>query len=182
MTALDFCAAVRNARPLRRRSGRQEYVADCPLCRAPALRFRDCKNGMGLVCDAGCNADALLAAIGLTFADLAEPRPPATPGPDAATPPVGVMTAAEFCAHAWNARVVGRRRGRLQYTADCPLCHRHALSFSDCKRGLGFMCYAGCDGRALLAAANLTLKDLFPDLGTTPTGTELARQPVAEHQ
>ena len=69
----------------------------------------------------------------------------------------------------------GVRRAGAGWSAKCPAHddHRASLSISQSDDGTWLVkCHAGCDVDAVLAAANLELRDLFPTSGTT-TGREI---------
>lgn len=60
-----------------RQTGPGRWVARCPahLDRSPSLSIRETDDGRILLHDfAGCDAEAVLSAIGLTFSDLYPPR------------------------------------------------------------------------------------------------------------
>lgn len=81
MTA-ESLANTLKARP----TGRHKWVARCPAHedRSPSLSITEGRDGRVLVhCFGGCRPEAILEAIGLTFADL---RPTATPLSERAQP------------------------------------------------------------------------------------------------
>jgi hypothetical protein len=43
----------------------QSYEAACPVCRRSTLRFRDGGHGLRLRCIAGCDVEAIAAAVGV---------------------------------------------------------------------------------------------------------------------
>ena len=60
-----------------RETGHSKYVARCPAHddRSPSLAIKDCGDGRVLVhCFAGCETEDVLAAVGLTLADLMPER------------------------------------------------------------------------------------------------------------
>ncbi len=60
-------------------TGCGKYVARCPAHddKSPSLAIKDCDDGRVLLhCFAGCEPDDVLAAIGLTFADVMPERLP----------------------------------------------------------------------------------------------------------
>jgi hypothetical protein len=61
-----------------KRTRAQVWIARCPAHddRGPSLSVRELDDGRVLVhCFAGCGADEIVSAAGLTFAELAPPRP-----------------------------------------------------------------------------------------------------------
>ena len=70
MKAADFAQRLSAAHPDRK----QGYVGTCPVCGRQALTFGDGKSGLTLMCYVGCDARAIVGALGLTLNDLAEPR------------------------------------------------------------------------------------------------------------
>ena len=60
-----------------RRTGPGRWVARCPAHddRHPSLAIRECDDSRTLLkCFAGCSADEIVSAVGLTLADLMPPR------------------------------------------------------------------------------------------------------------
>ena len=69
-TLLRHCEKVRE-------TGNGKFLATCPAHddRSPSLSVRECDDGRVLVhCFAGCSTEDVLAAAGLTFADLMPER------------------------------------------------------------------------------------------------------------
>jgi len=60
-----------------RKSGRDEWTACCPAHddRSPSLSIKDTGETVLLHCFAGCPAEDVLAAVGMTFADVMPEKP-----------------------------------------------------------------------------------------------------------
>ena|SRR5713226_2048797 len=68
-TAAGFSKLLREVQ----RQGR-DYSAICPAHKGPWVSFADGKNGLVLMCMAGCPAEAIAAAVGLTLRDFLRPE------------------------------------------------------------------------------------------------------------
>lgn len=64
-------------------AGRDRWMACCPAHpdKSPSLAIRDTSDTVLLHCFAGCRADGVLAAVGLTWGDLFPDRSPGQPRP-----------------------------------------------------------------------------------------------------
>jgi hypothetical protein len=84
----------------------------------------------------------------------------------------GIVTISEFVA-----RFPSARRSGSGWSAKCPVSTQHLNGDKDASFTFGegtdgrvlVHCFLGCTAEAIVAAMNLTLADLMPDNGTTPT-------------